>query len=154
MTALIGVHELKADSKGRIIFPSSLRKQLAGEIADGLVMKRSIFQQCIELFPLTTWARETEQIAQLNRFVKKNNDFIRLYMSGSRQVALDDAGRLLIPRDLMVSAGISKDIVLSSSVDRIELWSKEAYEAFMTAESSSFPELTEDVMGQRGQKPE
>ncbi len=151
MPALIGVFELKADSKGRVIFPSSLRKQLSADVSDGFVMKKSIFNPCIELFPLSTWAQETEKISQLNRFVKKNNDFIRLYMSGSRQVITDDAGRLLIPRDLMIAAGIRKDIVMSSAVDRIEIWSKEAYDLVIAAQAASFPTLAEEVMGQPGQ---
>ena len=101
MTNLIGVFELKVDAKGRFIFPSALKKQMGEALPGGFVMKKSIFQQCIELYPIAEWMEETAQVNRLNRFVKKNNDFIRLFMSGSRQVSLDEAGRLLIPKDLM-----------------------------------------------------
>lgn len=154
MTTLIGTHELKADSKGRVIFPAALRKQLSEGYSEGFVMKRSIFQPCIELFPMATWVEETSKIAQLNRFVKKNNDFIRMYMAGSRQVIPDEAGRLLIPRDLLVSAGIKSDIVMSTAVDRIEIWAKESYDAFVTEQTATFPELTGEIMGQAGSYPE
>jgi MraZ protein len=147
MANLIGVFDLKVDSKGRFIFPASLRKQLLDETETGFVMKRSIFNQCIELFPFSTWQKEAEQVGKLNRFVKKNNDFIRMFMSGSRQVSTDEAGRLLIPRDLMLFGNIGKDIVLASAIDRIEIWSKDAYEAFVAAGSNTFPSLAEEVMG-------
>ncbi len=83
MANLIGVFDLKVDSKGRFILPASLRKQLSDNPEGGFVMKRSIFNQCIELFPFSTWQKEAEQVGKLNRFVKKNNDFIRMFMSGS-----------------------------------------------------------------------
>lgn len=147
MTNLIGVFDLKVDSKGRFILPASLRKQLSDNPEGGFVMKRSIFNQCIELFPFSTWQKEAEQVGKLNRFVKKNNDFIRMFMSGSRQLNIDEAGRLLIPRDLMLFSNIEKDIVLASAIDRIEIWSKDAYEAFVATGSDTFPSLAEDVMG-------
>ena len=143
----IGVYDLKADSKGRFVFPSSLRKQLSSESSELFVMKRSVFYKCIELFPQSTWTNETEAIARLNRFVKKNNDFIRLFMSGSRIVNIDDGGRLLIPKDLMVFSGITKDIVLASAIDRLEIWSKSEYEAFIAGNSADFSTLAESVMG-------
>jgi MraZ protein len=147
MAMFIGVYDLKADSKGRFVFPSSLRKQLSSESSELFVMKRSVFYKCIELFPQSTWTKETEAIARLNRFVKKNNDFIRLFMSGSRIVNIDDGGRLLIPKDLMVFSGITKDIVLASAIDRLEIWSKSEYEAFIAGNSADFSTLAESVMG-------
>lgn len=153
MATFIGVYDIKADSKGRFVFPASLRKQLAAEASESFVMKRSVFYRCIELFPQSTWARETEGISRLNRFVKKNNDFIRLFMSGSRVVNIDDGGRLLIPKDLMVFSGISKDIVLASAIDRLEIWSKADYEAFIAGGSADFPTLAEEVMGNAASNP-
>ena len=38
MTNLIGTYECKADSKGRIMFPSALKKQLQNVIGDGFVV--------------------------------------------------------------------------------------------------------------------
>lgn len=147
MTILTGVHNLKIDVKGRFIFPSTLRKQLADEASEVFVMKRSIFYKCIELYPQSTWVRETSEITKLNRFVKKNNDFIRLFMSGSRMMNLDEGGRLLIPKDLLDFSGITKDIVLASAIDRLEIWAKADYEAFISDGSAQFSALTEEVMG-------
>jgi len=145
---------LKVDSKGRFIFPSALKKQMGEALSGGFVMKKSIFQQCIELYPIAEWMEETAKVNRLNRFVKKNNDFIRLFMSGSRQVMLDDAGRLLIPRDLIDFSGISKSLVVASSIDRLEIWSKELYDQVVISGAESFENLAEEVMGQLGNEPE
>lgn len=154
MTNLIGVFELKIDAKGRFIFPSALKKQMEETLAGGFVMKKSIFQKCIELYPIAEWMEETAKVNRLNRFVKKNNDFIRLFMAGSRQVMLDDAGRLLIPKDLLEFSGIQKNLVVASSIDRLEIWSKEHYDEVVKAGFENFENLTEEVMGQLENDPE
>ena len=56
------------------------------------------------------WNLMMQKINKLNRFVKKNNDFIRRFTAGVKVVEIDNLGRLLIPKDLVVFAQISKDI--------------------------------------------
>jgi len=152
MLHLFGVHEQKVDIKGRVLFPSALKKQLVSVVTEGFVLKRSIFERCLELYPMPQWQIEMQGVNKLNRFVRKNNDFIRLFMAGVKIVELDDAGRLLIPRDLIQWAGIDKEVVLASSINRIEIWDKTLYETSLSEKSANFGDLAEDVMGD--QKPE
>ena len=147
MKPLIGTHECKADVKGRIMLPSSLKKQLSSVLQDGFVLKRAVFQNCLELYPITEWNELIENVNSLNRFKKKNNDFIRRFTAGVRLVELDSSGRFLIPKDLIDFADISKDIVISSSVNIIEIWDKISYEKVLKDSAIDFAALAEDVMG-------
>jgi len=147
MTNLIGTYECKADAKGRVMFPSALKKQLQKVIGDGFVVKRSVFNQCLEIHPMNDWNGVVGQVNKLNRFVKKNNDFIRSYMAGLKMVEVDGSGRVLIPKDLMSFAGLQKEIVLSSSVNMIEIWDKERYESSVAETLKDFGNLAEEVMG-------
>jgi MraZ protein len=147
MTNLIGTYECKADSKGRVMFPSALKKQLQNVIGDGFVVKRSVFNQCLEIHPMNDWNGVVGQVNKLNRFVKKNNDFIRSYMAGLKMVQVDGSGRFLIPKDLISFAGLQKEIVLSSSVNMIEIWDKERYEYSVAETLKDFGNLAEEVMG-------
>ncbi len=147
MTNLIGTYECKADAKGRVMFPSSLKKQLQKVIGDGFVIKRSVFNQCLEIHPMNDWNGVVGQVNKLNRFVKKNNDFIRSYMAGLKMVEVDGSGRFLIPKDLISFAGLQKEIVLSSSVNMIEIWDKERYESSVAETLKDFADLAEEVMG-------
>jgi MraZ protein len=88
-----------------------------------------------------------QKINKLNRFVKKNNDFIRRFSAGVKVVEIDNLGRLLVPKDLTVFAKISKDIVLNSAVNIIEIWDKELYEKAIDDSIVDFADLAEDVMG-------
>jgi len=152
MIHIIGTYECKADVKGRIMLPTALKKQLQKIINDGFIIKRSVFNQCLEIHPMSEWNLVVSQVNQLNRFVKKNNDFIRSYMSGLKPVDIDKSGRLLIPKDLFVYAEIDKEIVLSSSVNMIELWDKKKYEKSVAKTLQNFSSLAEEVMGDQTKK--
>lgn len=144
---IIGTYECKADAKGRVMFPAALKKQLKKVIREGFVIKRSVFNQCLEIHPMNEWNEVVGQVNKLNRFVKKNNDFIRSYMAGLKVVEVDGSGRFLIPKDLLAFAGLEKRIVLSSSVNMIEIWDKKRYELSVSETLKDFGNLAEDVMG-------
>ena len=137
MINILGTYECKADSKGRIMLPAPLKKQISSILKEGFVIKRSVFNRCLEIHPMNEWKKIVDQVNQLNRFVKKNNDFIRSYMAGLKVVEVDSSGRFLIPKDLLSFAGLEKEIVLSSSVNMIEIWDKDNYEFSISEMESS-----------------
>ncbi len=147
MVNIIGSYECKLDSKGRLALPSGLKKQLQSIVGEGFVLKRSVFHKCLELYPKSEWNREITGVNKLNRFVKKNNDFIRMFMAGVKMLDMDASGRLQISKDLINFSGIKKEVVLSSSVNRIEIWEKEAYENTVNNPDVDFAQLAEEVMG-------
>ncbi len=148
MHTLIGTYECKADAKGRLMLPVALKKQLISSLDKGFVLKRAVFQPCLELYPLQEWEALMQKVNKLNRFKKKNNDFIRRFTAGVKPIELDASGRLLIPKDLTSFAGIKKEIVVSSAVNIIEIWDKAQYEKAIDDAASDFASLAEDVMGQ------
>jgi len=115
------------------------------------VIKRAVFQSCLELYPMQEWNLMMEKINKLNRFVKKNNDFIRRFTAGVKVVELDASGRLLIPKDLCQFAKIDKQVVLSSAVNIIEIWDRDKYENTIGDSAIDFAELAEEVMGNTGE---
>ena len=147
MNTIVGTYECKVDAKGRVLMPSPLKKQLASSLQEGFVLKRSVFQPCLELYPMQEWNGMMQKINKLNRFVKKNNDFIRRFTAGVKVVEIDALGRLLVPKDLVGFASISKDVVFSSAVNIVEIWDKELYEKSINGEDIDFADLVEDVMG-------
>ena len=147
LDSIIGTYECKVDAKGRLMLPAPMKKQLASSLQDGFVLKRAVFQPCLELYPMKEWNLMMEKINKLNRFVKKNNDFIRRFTAGVKVVEIDNLGRLLIPKDLVAFASINKDLVLSSAVNIVEIWDKDLYEKAIDDSVGDFADLAEDVMG-------
>ena len=147
MNYLIGTYECKVDVKGRVLIPSAFKKQLSPVINKGFVLKRAVFQSCLELYPIAQWEELISKINSLNRFKKKNNDFIRRFTAGVKFIELDGNGRLLIPKDLIEFSHIKREIVLSSSVNIIEIWDKQNYENAIVDSRDGFAQLAEEVMG-------
>jgi len=145
---LIGTYECKADSKGRLMVPAALKKKLLPLLQDGFVIKRSVFEPCLELYPMEEWNAMMAKVNKLNRFRKKNNDFIRRFTAGVKTVEVDANGRLLIPKDLLGFAGITKEIVLNSAINIVEIWDKDKYETAIEDATGDFADLAEEVMGQ------
>lgn len=149
MQHLIGTYECKADTKGRILMPIAIKKQLSSVITNGFVLKRSVFNSCLELYPMKEWILLMEKINSLNRFNKKNNDFIRRFTAGVKTIEMDISGRLLIPKDLVKHAQIGKEIVVSSAVNILEIWDKSLYEKAIDEATLDFGALAEEVMGDK-----
>ncbi len=129
------------------MLPVALKTQLSDILKDGFIIKRSVFQPCLELYPMEAWNLVMQKIHTLNRFVKKNNDFIRRFTAGVKVVSADASGRLLLPKDLCEYAGIKKQLVLCTAVDIIEIWDKNKYEQVIDDAVVDFADLAEEVMG-------
>jgi MraZ protein len=148
-TTIFGVYEATADAKGRVMLPNAFKKQLSAFVKDGFVIKQSIFSKSLELYPMTAWNDLVKDVNKLNRFVKKNVEFIRMFNYGVKPLELDNTSRLLIPKELIVFAGIKKDIVMSASGNLIEIWDKKTYEKNIKAGTVDFEKLAEEVMGNK-----
>jgi len=129
------------------MLPIALKKQLGINLSESFILKRSVFQPCLELHPIAEWKITMDKINMLNRFVKKNNDFIRRYTAGVRIVDLDNSGRILIPKDLLKAYFSKNELVLTSAVNIIEIWDKNSYEEVINDTQVDFGELSESVMG-------
>ena len=149
MQHFIGTYECKADDKGRIMLPVLLKKQLSDKLKNGFVIKRAVFNSCLELYPQKEWDELMLKVNKLNRVNKKNIDFIRRFTAGVRQIEIDISGRILIPKDLIIHANISKEIVVSSAVNILEIWDKDSYENAIDNAKFDFGSLAEEVMGDK-----
>ena len=101
------------------------------------------------MYPISEWSKLMDKLNGLNRFNKKNNDFIRRFTAGVKSVEMDNSGRFLISKDLIKYASIDKEIVVSSSVNILEIWNKSTYEKVINEATLNFGALAEEVMGDK-----
>lgn len=145
MANFIGDFKCKLDAKNRILFPAALKKRLAaGEV--GFVIKKDLFASCLVLYTSQEWERQNAIIReQLNPFNKEHNRFLRGFYRGTAEVELDASGRLLLPKELLVAAGIDKDVVMLAQDAKIEIWAESAYNA-SEENADDFAALAEKIM--------
>lgn len=153
MIQLLGEFDCKLDAKGRLMVPSSLKKQLPNVEKDGLVINRG-FEKHLVIYPKKVWEGIVAELSKLNPYEKKTREFIRFFTRGATELSVDATGRVLLPKSLLEFAGIAGDVVLACQFDKIEVWSKEAYDNLLDNEPENFANLAEEVMGgkQRGEE--
>jgi MraZ protein len=146
MTGFLGEFEATMDAKGRFLLPAGLKKQLPETELGSFVINRG-FEKCLTMYPQSSWAPIFSNISKLNDFDPKVREFRRWFLNGAIEMEMDSAGRLLVPKNLMDHAGLTKDIVLVSAVNKIEIWDKEQYQSlFATFSNEAFSELAAKVM--------
>jgi len=146
MIGFLGEFEATLDAKGRFLLPAGIKKQLAEEDMLRFVINRG-FEACLSLYPMKTWQPLFAQISQLNDFDPKAREFRRYFLNGATIIEPDSAGRLLMPPNLKDHAGLEKDIVLVSAVNKIEIWDSIKYrKLFDSFSADDFSRLASEVM--------
>ena len=146
MKGFIGEYEATLDAKGRFLFPAGFKKQLPEKGVELFVINRG-FEKCLSLYTSDSWEPIFSRLGNLNDFDPKVRQFKRYFLNGATQIAPDSAGRLLLPKNLVEYAGLQKDIVLVSAIDKIEIWDKTKYQQFFeTFSPQSFSDLAKEVM--------
>ncbi len=149
MLNLLGEHHCKLATKGRLLFPGRLRKQLEQHIHHGLVVNRDIFTKCLVIYPKPEWDRVNEEMSRLSRYNQKHQLFQRKFMKGATLVELDSNGRMLIPAALLEYAEIEIDenneCVITGLGEKMELWSASNHQDVIVDEDFDFGSLAEDV---------
>lgn len=144
----VGEYISKLDAKGRVIFPSSLKKQLPedGQLST-FVLKRDIYEKCLVLYPKSEWDRQASILKhRLNPFNRRHAEFLREFYRGTAEVALDANSRILIPKVLLEYISADKDLVFAGMEGKVEIWAKDVYEkSAMT--NDDFAEMAGSILG-------
>ena len=152
MIGFLGEYEATIDSKGRFLLPVGFKKQLPEETNAQFVINRGL-EKCLTLYPIQNWQPLFDKITKLNDFNPKVREFRRQFFNGATMMEPDSAGRLLIPQNLKEHAGLEKDIVLVSAVNKIEIWDVNKYkQLFENFSSEAFSSLADEVMKDSGDK--
>lgn len=146
MPQYIGEYDCKLDSKGRVVVPSGLKRQIPEDAAGRMVLNRG-FDKCLVLYTRKDWDAEVKLLEGLNQFNRLDRKFIRLFNNGATEVQIDNASRILIPKKLAEYAEIDTDVVFYAYGNRIEIWSQKNYDAQMAIDPDDFSDLAEQVMG-------
>lgn len=129
MCTFIGDYTGKIDSKCRVVVPASFRKVLVTASLSMFVLRRNVFEKCIDMYPIDEWERMLSDIrSKLNMLNAKHVAFIREFCRGTLVVEMDANGRVLLPRRLLDEVGIDKEMIFAGQDRMIQLWGVNEYE--------------------------
>ena len=120
---LKGEYSHNIDAKGRMNFPTKLREILGTTF----YVTKGLDQPCLTVCSAAEWERLAAKVAAIPE--SKGGQLRRWLFSGAGVLTPDKQGRVLIPQDLRQFAGLEKDVVLVGVGSRVEIWSKDKWEA-------------------------
>jgi MraZ protein len=123
-----GRYEHTIDPKGRVSVPAKFRDELA-KYEGGLIVVPN--DNALEVYPLEEWERLEIRINEKSPFDPEVRKLGRLYMSWAKDVALDGAGRILLPPDSRQKSGLGRDVTLVGlSRPFFEIWDRRRLEEY------------------------
>ena len=137
---LLGEYHHNIDDKGRLVIPTKYRE----ELGDEFIIARGI-ERCLYVYSKVEWEK---LVAKLNTlpFTKKDaRTFTRSFFSGATVCEFDKSGRINITSPLVSYAGLTKECVIIGVNDRLEIWSEEAFNKFLSDNSEQLEDIAEHL---------
>ncbi len=130
MKTFLGKIDAKLDAKGRVFVPSVFRKVFSEEDRERVVVRMEADEKYLVVYPESVWNKQVVELqSKLNEWDPDDQMLLMQFVGDAEILDFDAQGRVLMPKRLQARLGLSSDVVFVGMVDRIALWSKEAYEA-------------------------
>ena len=121
-----GKYNHTLDTKGRIIVPAKFKKNL-----DETFVVCPGVDKCLYIYPNERWEAFVNELDNLPG-TAEIRQLQRQFLANAEECELDKQGRIVIPADLRKIAGLQKEVVFVGVGHKIEIWSKDNYEAANT----------------------
>nr|WP_234983875.1 division/cell wall cluster transcriptional repressor MraZ [Selenihalanaerobacter shriftii] len=128
------------DGKGRVIIPAKFRK----ELGDEFVATRGL-DDCLFIYPMDEWKILEQKLKSLPLTRKDARAFVRFFFSGATECQLDKQGRISIPSNLRNYAQLEKETVIIGVSNRVELWSKQKWDSYLSEAEESYEDIAETI---------
>lgn len=136
--------QLTMDPKGRLTLPAQLRAALKKAKVETLVVVANQGPRGgLSFFTTDDYRRVIKgRVRDADPFARSTINFLRAIDSTSQSVAIDGAGRVLIPPTLRKLAGLDRDLIAFSSLEWFEVWDSGRWERAFEAAMSQWDEET------------
>ena len=139
----MGEYHHSIDDKGRLIIPAKFRT----ELGDKFIITRGI-ENCLFVYPEERWEQIVHKLESLPFTKKDARNFTRFFLSGATVAEFDKQGRINITSPLINYASIKKDCVIIGTGDRLEIWSKDAWDNFFDSASINMSDIAENLFNE------
>ncbi len=121
----VGKYRHTVDEKLRLKLPSQYREEIAG---DKLIIAKGSGVPCLTVYTENSWNEFIEPIRKQALHDHNYQRYLRLLASEAVSIKIDNQNRILLPRELLDSVSITKDVVVVGVYSTFELWEPEHYE--------------------------
>ncbi len=141
--AFRGTFDHTLDAKNRLTVPARYRATLA----EGVVLAMPVdLEPCVGIWRPEDYERYTERaLAELPPLSPRLTELERFFYGSSHDSDLDAAGRIMVPGFLGDHAELGREVVVVGAGDRLELWSKDRWQAHRPTLLHGVAEITAHV---------
>lgn len=139
---LTGTFSRAVDDKLRVAIPKPLREAL-GSLAEKALYVAPGTDGSLAIYTEDALAQLANRLALASPNARDVRAFSRLFYARSQAVELDSQGRLRIPQDLAVLAGLGKEAVLVGVHDHMELWERRRWEQYVAQRQNEYDQIAE-----------
>ncbi|MBL9089827.1 MAG: division/cell wall cluster transcriptional repressor MraZ [Planctomycetaceae bacterium] len=144
---LTGTFVRVVDEKQRITLPKRIRETLASgkeSSAQALFLTPGT-DGSLALYTEDVLTELGHRLANSSPNGRDVRAFSRLFYAQAEHVELDDQGRLRIPSQLALLAGLTNEAVLIGVQDHLEIWDRTRWEAYLAARTKDFDQIAEQA---------
>lgn len=123
-----GSHPYHIDDKGRLKMPADFARALGA----AFIVTRGM-EGCLWLLPDTEWRQLVERLRGQTLADPRTRALQRHFIGAAESLSLDGQGRITIPPVLREAAGIRHELMLVGVETRVEVWSRERWDAYQTS---------------------
>ena len=123
------------DGKRRVQIPAKWRPSDASVEFTVILWPKSTEGPCLRALPPDKMAGLLRDIDAMSNDDSRKTVLKRFIGSGSVQVSVDKAGRIVLPEAMAREAGIDKEAMLVGLIDRFEIWNPERYDKVRAADA-------------------
>lgn|SRR5690606_20227946 len=130
MAKFTSEYDCKLDAKGRLVLPAKLKAALPETNGNELMIVLG-FEPCLVLYPLLEYNKIFSKVSGLDELNKGDRNIQRNFFRRNIDVELDGAGRFLIPKSMMQTVKIEKEVKVVGVGNRMEVWNPQVFEEYL-----------------------
>ena len=119
---LIGTYRHSVDAKKRMRMPSKFKTELGANFVITKGTSNNLF-----VFSAEQFASVYEKLMALPLFDETAQKPVRKFLSSAFETEEDAQGRILLPKELITHANITKNLVFVGVGNRVEIWAEEVW---------------------------
>lgn len=139
-------YECKLDSKGRLTLPAKIKANLPEVSTNELVLRRSLEESNLLLYPMLEYKKLHQKFSSLSEFNPETRKLKRDFFRSIAQVEMDNAGRILIPKNMLAHANLDKQVMVIGMGTYIEIWDQETFETSQSSDTVDFASLAQKYL--------
>lgn len=123
----LGEYEVSFSGGGRIVLPKKIRVLLKGNIF--ILTKGS--NDCLSGYDKKDWEKRTKELTNISLLTEDNIAKKRVVFSSTVYLEIDEQGRFVIPRNLMLHAYLNDKAAIIGVGDHFEVWEPQKWDEYI-----------------------